>query len=260
MLRSIKKGISTIEVILVLAISVSLLAIVIGAFNFRKRTEADDAARQVMSEIAKIRNEAQQGLGPTTPAGVTRIQGGGPNELFGAAIEFIEDCGGNQSCMRVYKLMQGPSPGNLIMPFEMETKNLPGRLRWFVPANGPACSSFTSCYQKTTSNPIDVLSASPVDLNNNKNLMLVIRNNTGESFVKSRPRGIISIYDPNFMGAQANNVSDYTPEFQGKLRIAFAQINSTSGSFANQISNAPYQYYAHFELSVPNNQSLEVVK
>ncbi len=105
-----------------LAISVSLFAIVIGVFNFRKRTEVDDAARQVMSEIAKARNEAQQGMGPTTQAGVTRIQGGGPNELFGVAIEFVEDCGSNQSCMRIYKLLQGPPPGNLVMPFEMETK------------------------------------------------------------------------------------------------------------------------------------------
>lgn len=260
MLPSNKKGISTIEVILVLAISATLFVIVIGVFNFRKRTEVDDAARQVMSEIAKVRNEAQQGMGPTTPAGVTRIQGGGPNELFGVAIEFIEDCGSSQSCMKFYKLLQGPAPGNLIMPFEVDSKTLPNRLRWFIPSSAPLCTSFTSCYQKTASEPLNVLSANPVVMNNNRNLMLVIRNNTGETFVKSRPKSIGNIYDPNFMGTDANNISDYTPEFQGKLRIAFAQINSTSGSYANQIASAPYQYYANFDLSIPNNQSMQVVK
>jgi hypothetical protein len=236
-----------------------MFVIVIGAFNLRKRTQVDDAARQVMSEIAKVRNAAQQGEGPTTKDGEEKLKNGGPNELFGQAIEFVINCGSNESCMKIYKLMQ--TPDNKIVPFESETKTLPQKLRWFIPAGSdipPDCGAFVSCYgkpglalntMKSNTGPLYFCSRFA-----NCSLMIVIKNNTGETFVKTR-----ATFVPDSM-APSDNVKDYTSDFQGNLRIAFAQIGNTSGTYPEQIANAPYQYYAKFDLSVPNNQSLEVVK
>ncbi len=256
-----KPGISTIEVVIVLAISSVLFIIAIGSINFRKRTEVDDAARQVMSQISTIRNEAQQGMGPDTEEGAELLRG---NELFGVMIEFVEGqggaCGAGNSCMRVYKLMQEPVTNGKIQPFELETIILPIQLRFFTPsASPPACNVFTSCYASPPSFSESNLTLAPIGLNTTSRLMLVIRNNSGQTYVKSRPL-IEDIDDPNFMGTQADRPDKYTSVSQGRLRVSMARIENTTGDFATQIANAPYQYYARFDLAIPNNQSLEVVR
>lgn len=258
MFRKHKHGISTVEVIIVLAISAFIFVIVIGAFNLRKRTQVDDAARQVMGEIARVRNAAQQGEGPTTDEGKSKIRG---NELFGQAIEFVVNCGSGESCIKIYKLMQTSSPANKIEIYEQETKTLPQKLRWFIPSGSdiPAsCSDFTSCYGEPGSSLSTMQSTTkPLYFCGpfvNCSLMIVVRNNTGETYAKTR-----LTFSENSMVPSAD-VSNYTTEFQGKLRLAFAQIGSISGTYPNQIAKAPYQYYANFDLNIPNNQSLEVIK
>ena len=73
MLKIKSAGIAIVETILVLAISSGMFLVVISAFNARQRTEANDSARQVMSEIAKVRNQAQKGQGPETDAVVSNL-------------------------------------------------------------------------------------------------------------------------------------------------------------------------------------------
>ena len=88
MIRRVNKGLTIIEVLIVLAVSTSLAVISIGAFSSRGRTQDDDAARQVLADIALVRNQAQQGQGPPTDAGRTALAG---SELFGQAIIFTQD-------------------------------------------------------------------------------------------------------------------------------------------------------------------------
>jgi type II secretory pathway pseudopilin PulG len=266
MFREHKRGISTIEVIITLAISAAMFVIVIGAFNLRKRTQVDDAARQVMSEIAKVRNAAQQGEGPTTEDGEKRLTTGGPNELFGEAIEFIQsNCPtAEDSCIRVYKLMQTPT--GTIKVFEQYDIKLQQKLAWYLPFdNAPECTTFTSCYTKPGESVPVKLTDPPVSQGTYAwSVIVVFRNNSGEGFVFNRATFAT---DPAIAGTPAlasmlpwaNNPQNYTANRQGELRVAFAVPGLGSDPNA-RMANAPYQYYAKFDLSVPNNQSLEVVK
>lgn len=266
-------GISTVEVIIVLAISATLFVIAISTINIRKRTEVDDAARQVMSEIARVRNQAQQGLGPTTDQGRQILSTNGPNELFGQAIEFVQsNCPAVQdSCIKIYKLMETPS--KQIMVYEQEEFKLPQQLAWYLPyENPPNCSNFTSCYTRFGTNTVVDLTNPPINQGTFVwSVILVFRNNSGQSYVfnratfatDSRNVGGKSITLPS-MSPQAQLAptaagSKYISEHQGKLRIAFARPGNGSDLNA-RMANAPYQYYANFDLSIPNNQSLEVFK
>lgn len=267
MLKTKKQGISTIEVIIVLAISMAMFVVVVSTFNTRKRTEVDDGARRVMSEIAKVRNDAQQGEGPATDNGKTLLSATTiingieeHNELFGEAIEF------DGVRMIIYKLMQ--KPGNVVTAYESRTIDLTHQLQWWVePGVGfpssSGCGGFASCY--TQPKGVErILAIPPVGLSGNERLLLVFRNNSGQSFVFSRKNPTISLGSDDFLGTIANNTGNYIAVRQGFLRLAYAVPGEPTpgpGSvLSRQMRNAKFQYYANFELSVPNHQTLEVLK
>ncbi len=234
LMSSRPSGLAIIEVILVMTISALLFGVVIGTFATRRKAASDDAARQVMSEIARVRNQAQQGQGATTTAGATALAG---NEMFGQAIMLSND----SSTITVYKLMQSRISPFAISSYENYTINMPANLRWFITSGTTAsdyCAiTFTSCY-----NDIRMGGVSPQLLPP----YIVFRNNTGQSYVLSA-----SAY---------TSLANYTtPSQQGRLRLAFG-IKGPGASIAAEFAAAPNKYYANFDLAKPNNQSLQVVK
>ena len=240
------------EIIIVLAISTTMFAVAIGFFGTRARTARDDAARLVVANIAKVRNEAQQGLGPSTDAGRGLLAG---NELFGQAIEY------RSTDMVVYKLMK--KPNDVITAYESYEIPLTEQLQWWIipgSADGGFCAQFNSCYNRpddADANLFRRLFAPPIGLAGTETLMTVFRNNTGQSYALSR-RGASSVLGSDLlMGEVANRLSDYTVDKQGTLRLAYA-VPEGGGTLAEQMANAPVQYYVTMDLAIPNNQQLEV--
>jgi len=239
-------GLAIIEVILVMTISALLFGVVIGTFATRRKAAADDAARQVMSEIAKVRNQAQQGQGYATEAGKTILTAGG-NELFGQAIILAP----NSSDITVHKLMQSRTD-SYIRSYESYTVKMPGGLKWFIETGSaaPYCTTyFTSCYGSTFAN----LGASPIlslDGTTNTRILLVFRNNTGQSYAFAVPTATIG---------GASDAANYIPSRQSALRLAFG-IPGTGDTDLDKFAAGTDQYYANFNLAIPNNQDLQVVK
>lgn len=246
-------GISTVEIIIVLAISTTMVAVAIGFFGTRTRTAQDDAARLVVANIAKVRNEAQQGLGASTDAGRVLLEG---NELFGQAIEF------NANEMIVYKLMQ--KPGNIVTAYESYSIPLTQQLQWWIaPGAGSSyCSQFSSCYsQPSDEGDMHRLGLSPISLLSDERLLTVFKNNSGQSYVfaiKGRSGGLGG---NQFLGTTANKVANYTPDRQGLLRLAYGvPAGGVDPPGEVQFTNAVVQYFVTFDLSIPNNQSFEVAR
>lgn len=243
-------GVTTIEVIIVLAISAVTFLLAIGLFGTRTRVAQDDAARQVVSEIARVRNEAQQGLGPSTSEGKALLGG---NELFGQAIELA---GVNT---KVYKLMKTPS--GVITAYESYEIPLTQQLQWWIlPAHGGSndCNGFSSCYKALGGNNQQPLSREPIKLVGGQNVLLIFKNNTGQSYVFGRSPSALGLGNNNFLGL-ANDVANYIPDRQGELRVAYAVLGS-GATASEQVANATAKYYLHFDLSVPNDQRFEVVQ
>jgi len=241
-MSSQRPGLAIIEVILVMTISALLFGVVIGTFATRRKAASDDAARQVMSEIAKVRNQAQQGQGASTgtiPTG---------NEMFGQAIILAP----NSSDITVYKLMQSRTD-SYIRSYESYTIKMPGGLKWFIERGSfaPYCTTyFTSCYNS----PLAYLGATPPsqDSTFNPRILLVFRNNTGQSYAFAVP--------PSTIG-DASDIANYTttPSRQLALRLAFG-IPGTGATDLDKFAAGSSKYYANFDLSIPNNQDLKVVK
>ena len=258
LMSSRPSGLAIIEVILVMSISALLFGVVIGTFATRRKAAVDDAARQVMSEIARVRNQAQQGQGAST---VTIPTG---NELFGQAIKF------DGKKMTVHKLMQDRTTLN-ISSYESYDIKMPNSLKWFIETGSaaPYCTTyFTSCYGSTFTN----LGASPISLDGTTNtrILLVFRNNTGQSYAFAVPA------TTNDIGG-ASVITNYTTDRQQKLRLAFyytqLAYNFIPRAFAggggfggtpppavDDTEVSPNKYYANFDLAIPNNQDLQVVK
>ena len=251
MFRRVNKGLTIIEVLIVLAVSAGLAVISIGAFSSRGRTQDDDAARQVLANIALVRNQAQQSQGPTTDAGRAAITSG--STLFGQAIEFTFD--GNW--IDVKKLAKDTT-GNIYV-YETAQINNPSSLAWNVSKgtdNTPAgvtcgtSTQFLACYDG-----VPFKNSSNVIINSVNNittpvvkLILVFKNGSGESYAltSSTDNASLSSYtkDINYNSAQ-----------QKKLRIGLAK----QGLTLPDDTKAP-QYYINFDLSIPNNQDLQVLK
>lgn len=250
------KGISMIEVIIVIVISTVLFFFASSLFATRVNTARDNAARQVMADIALVRNQAQQGEGPKTTVGLSILQPSGArsgNEIFGEAILFSN----NSSSMTSYKLYQ---KGGEIVPYESNTINMPEGLRWYIMAdNGcntflaafPA-NNFLSCYINTSlatpsskslgSDPIYFNQTDPNSQTGTK-LLLVFLNGSGQSYVFSAKTNTAGGLAP----LSASSLSNYTSSRQGKLRLALWYPNSAND-----------RYFATFDLSIPNNQTLEI--
>jgi len=228
-------GLAIIEVILVMTISALLFGVVIGTFATRRKAAADDAARQVMSEIAKVRNQAQQGQATTSP--------GSGFELFGQAIMLSN----NSSTITVYKLKQSRTTPYTISVYETSNISMPAELKWFI-ANANGCAKFISCYDNSN------LSTDPIKLSalNNPNMLLVFRNNTGQSYAFAVPNGAEDI-------GSASNIDSYVTDRQSVLRLALG-LPGSGNSDLDKFAAGTDQYYANFDLAIPNNQSLLVVK
>ena len=239
LMSSRPSGLAIIEVILVMTISALLFGVVIGTFATRRKAASDDAARQVMSEIAKVRNQAQQGQATTSP--------GSGYELFGQAIMLSND----SSTITVYKLRQLRTDST-ISSYDSYNINMPNGLKWFIEAGsstGTYCNNFTSCY----GSPLDILSTSPISLDATNNaILLVFRNNTGQSYAFAVPSTGIGSTD-------ASDITKYTSTRQSSLRLAFGIPGSGSTDLAKFAAGSS-KYYANFDLSIPNNQDLKVVK
>ena len=258
MLKIKSAGIAIVETILVLAISSGMFLVVISAFNARQRTEANDSARQVMSEIAKVRNQAQKGQGPETAAEVANLANQ-DLDLFGQAIEFVQpvvSAPTSESKMVVYKLAQERGVDKKIVIYGKYDIAMPSGLGWYInTSSSPTCNEFTSCYIKnppTTPPGYITLNSPIVGTGNPGNIMLVIRNNSGQSYAFNKAAA------PSILGS-ADNPDNYTADRQVVLRLAFARPD-TGSTLGAQMASAKNQFYAVFDLSIPNNQSLEVKK
>ncbi|MCX6806143.1 MAG: type II secretion system protein [Patescibacteria group bacterium] len=270
MIRRVNKGLTIIEVLIVLAVSTSLAVISIGAFSSRGRTQDDDAARQVLADIALVRNQAQQGQGPTTDAGRNNLASG--SELFGQAIIFTQDA----TNMEVKKLAKS-SIG--IYVYESYTVNNPSSLAWNVSrGDGDTRSDencdgafnktqFLSCYQ----DPIVAGVGAMMPFRNSANAyvkniistgtvvikpVLVFLNGTGESYIMTdcQPASTACTIGGYNM-ASYTDIASYAATQQRKFRLGLAKKGSTVPA-----STKSPQYYINFDLAIPNNQELQVVK
>ena len=265
MFRRVNKGLTIIEVLIVLAVSAGLAVISIGVFSSQGRTRSDDAARLVMADIAKVRSDAVQGLGPTTSDGSSKLAG---NELFGQAIEFVTDSAFLGDKMKVYKLMI--SGGSTISAYETYEIPITGGLKFYVPQSSDTptvapCNEFRSCYynyQLGINNYETLLEATTA------NRIMVFRNRTGETYTfsraKTQPAGFNATLGMS-NGSTTNNIngaanlSNYQEDKQGRLRISYGAPGSGTDSNA-QMQNARFKYYAIFDMQIPNNQEFQVVK
>jgi prepilin-type N-terminal cleavage/methylation domain-containing protein len=241
MFRRVNKGLTIIEVLIVLAVSAGLAVISIGAFSSRGRTQDDDAARQVLANIALVRNQAQQGQGPTTEAGKNALVAG--SILYGQAIEFTND----GTRIDVKKLAQ-KTDGSIYVYETQELIN-PSQLAWNMSPGGAGidCEKFTSCYFSSVSNGLETFINSnnaildKINTSPEVKLVIVFLNGSGQSFALTSS----SYLDKN----------NYTQAQQKNLRIGLAKVGKAS---PNDTSSP--QYYVKFDLAIPNNQDLQVLK
>jgi len=241
------KGISMIEVIIVIVISTVLFFFASSLFATRVNTARDNAARQVMADIALVRNQAQQGEGPKKIS--SQLPDG--SELWGEAILFAK----NSSTMTSYKLYE---EDGIIVSYESALISMPEGLQWII-SNSTTCNTgsssfpvyppttnFVSCYKlpgPTSSS--QSLVADPIYLDSpvvNNSIMLVFLNKSGQSYIfpaiiASGGSVLSDAFDP----------SNYVTNRQGVLRLALWYPNSSND-----------RYFATFDLSIPNNQTLEI--
>jgi prepilin-type N-terminal cleavage/methylation domain-containing protein len=270
MIRRVNKGLTIIEVLIVLAVSTSLAVISIGAFSSRGRTQDDDAARQVLADIALVRNQAQQGQGPTTDDGRNNLASG--SELFGQAIIFTQDA----TYMEVKKLAK-ESDGD-IYAYESYTVNNPSSLAWNVSRGDNSTADqecdgdsnktqFLSCYQDPIVAGVGAMKPFKFSANayvqnivSTGNVVikpvLVFLNGTGESYIMTdcQPASTECTIGGKNM-ASYTDILSYASTQQGKLRLGLAKQGSTLPD-----STKSPQYYINFDLAIPNNQELQVVK
>lgn len=255
-------GLSVIEVALVLAISAGIFVIVIGTFSARRRTAYDDSARQVVSQIQTVVNEAQSGKGPTiSPSDPLYPKN---NEtLFGEAIQFVQaNCNGiaNKSCMIVYKLKQQPNNGPIVW-YEKYQQDLTQNLRFYLPLSSPPpCSPYNSCYQPP-SGTMNVLQNDPLRFCGafaNCDLIVVIRNGSGAMYAFSK-NTFASPDSTSFMGPFADKATSYQSQFQGKLQLALA-LPTNNGATPEDFANATFQYYINMGLGNLKTVELQVVR
>lgn len=255
-------GLSVIEVALVLAISAGIFVIVIGTFSARRRTAYDDSARQVVSQIQTVVNEAQSGKGPTI-ATTDPLYPKNNETLFGEAIEFKQaNCSGvaNKSCMIVYKLKQQANNGPIVW-YEKYQEDLTQNLRFYIPlATPPACNTLTSCYQPPNG-AMNTLQSDPLLFCGpfaNCDLIVVIRNGSGAMYAFSKST-FAAADSTSFMGPFANNINSYQSKFQGKLQLGLA-LPLNNGATQADFTNATFQYYINMGLGNLKTVEMQVVR
>jgi type II secretory pathway pseudopilin PulG len=238
-----QKGLAAVETILVLAISALLFTVVISTLQFRKKASYDDSARQVLSIIARVRNQAQQGYTYSSPeAG---------KELFGKAIVIST----NSNQIVVKNLQQIPS-GNISSYGSDEIIPMPSGFSWYINTSNVGFNTdggSVSCVGPTSNQNFNSCDLTTGALNggylSQTTYWLVFRNNTGNSYLMTD-----TIADSAY-----TNPLKYTSVNQKNIRFAFALPGSGLTDKA-KFDSALAKYYANFDLNVPNNQSLTVVK
>ncbi len=126
----------------------------------------------------------------------------------------------------------------------------------------PCSSSFLSCYYNYQLGVANYQTLLELAVGNR---IIVIRNRTGETYTFNRAKTQPSGFDSTFgmsNGVEAGGASslgNYQDDKQGRLRIAMGIPGN--GANANvQMQAARFQYYAIFDMQIPNNQELKVVK
>lgn len=145
-----RRGVTLIEVMIVLAISGLLVVAAIATLGSHNSVLFEAGVQNVVNDIRTVVNEARSGLGPagsqiTNPndPDAYMISGGIPGgwAIFGEAVEFDNNCGSGgaatQSCLRVYKLMKSTNPTvHNIIPYERYTSSLPSNLQFVFGGGG----------------------------------------------------------------------------------------------------------------------------
>lgn len=218
-----KPGIAIVEVLIVLAISGFMFASVIGVFNSRRSSAVDDAALQVVSEIAKVRNEAQENY---LPQNVVDANSG--KEFIGKYISFN---GPSASQLNVGSVFKDNSTGAIYASTIVErTVTLSEGLVAYVYSNSTSinCDQFLSCY-KPINSANSTFSASPI----------YVLYASGNALQSVFPAGGIS--------GNGGGASD--------LRIAIA-VPGSGDNLDSRMANAKKKYY----INTPalSNPTLEV--
>lgn len=231
-------GFSLIEVMMVLAISAGLIVIALATFSSRHRVASDDAAEQIASSVQAVRNEAQNGLGPTNNASF------GHNETFyGEAIRFSNgaNCNNSEPCMIVYKLKANPNSTNFSSYEDYQIPN-PNGVEYYnpLPESAQNCvpsGNFQSCITATTYSTITT-----------REYLLIIKNGSGSMAYYSLSNG-------NCLASGtgcATNPVNFAP-VQGKLRQALlyrevGSANNTGSSDSQVPGGNDYQYYLNVDM------------
>lgn len=138
------KGFSLIELTIVMAISILLVAIVSGVYRLRQQTVNDDAAQQILSQIDLVRNEAQRGASSVT--GPVTNPTNNPDTLYGQAIMFSDTCfGAGKSCMAISKLRQTEGSTQLTA-YDSRTTDLPEGFKFRFDTSQPNVSLFNKVF------------------------------------------------------------------------------------------------------------------
>lgn len=144
------RGVTLIEVMIVLAISGVLIIAAIGTFTARSGVVFNASIDSVASDLRTVASETRNGLGPSgsgtncaSTSETCQLKATDPiptgSAIYGEAVEFSNDhCPGSTaptSCMIVYKLMRSTSPGvTTVVPYERYVITLPTNLEFSLPA------------------------------------------------------------------------------------------------------------------------------
>lgn len=218
MFKRLKPGIAILEVILVMAISGLMFAAVVGIYNNRRASAVDDAARQALSEIAKVRNEAQEGYVPQNIADDYRNKDKG-FEFVGKYLEIDN----NQNQINVHSVFKNNGTGTLSDPLE-KIINISENLKAYLASpENTNCSSFISCYRQPASSGY----VSPVS--SNGKIYVLYSSGNAQQFV--------FLNDAEFVNFPNPGISN-----QRDLRLAIA-VPGQGVDINQQMANASKKFY-----------------
>lgn len=81
----LRSGVTLIEVLLVVVISVFMVTLALGGITNRGRSQFDDSMNQVLNNLRRVQNEAASGKGPLCKGGTADCLNSG-DEIFGRSV------------------------------------------------------------------------------------------------------------------------------------------------------------------------------